>query len=209
MRGKWTNYGNLDRHSRPETACCGCRIPRAASNRRGPAAGIDATGRREVVRVTSVRATTRWEDVVVVGWRTSERREVAWSVRFRCRRIEPPAGRPPNGGSRPAGAGSRRALAAHERAEGGASWFQDVGVGCPRQRNAWFSVASARRLPRHAQPRLARPLRRALSTKPGLWPPGRCPMGATGAKPAVDAAGGSDGRGLAAADAGALRRADR
>ena len=50
---------------------------------------------------------------------------------------------------------------------------------------------------------------RALSARPGLWPPGRCSIGATGAKPAVDAAGGSAGRGLAAADAVSLRRAYR
>ena len=162
MRGNWTNYGNLDRHSRPETACCGCRIPRASSYRRGPAAGIDATGRREVVRVTSVRATTRWADVVVVGWRMSERREVAWSIRIRCRRIEPSAGMPPNGGSRPAGAGSRRALAAHERAEGGTSWFQDVGVGRsgPVQR-----MVQRRKGPAPATPRTA-----AVGASPAAGP---------------------------------------
>ena len=171
MRENWTNYGNLDRQSRPEAACCGCRTPRAARIGRGPAAEIDATGRREVVRVTNVRATTRWEDVVVVGWRTSERREVACSVRIHCRRTEPPADMPPNSGSRPAGAGPRRALAAQERAGGGASWFENVGVGCPRQGYAWFSVARARRLLRHTQPRMARRPQRALSAKPGLWLP--------------------------------------
>ena len=59
-------YGILDSRLRPETGCCRCRIPRAAGNRRGPAAGTDATGHWEDGPVTRVATTMRWEDVVVV-----------------------------------------------------------------------------------------------------------------------------------------------
>lgn len=85
--------------------------------------------------------------------------------------------------------------------------------GCAR----WLPQAAQRMVQRGKRPAPATPHTAAvgaspaagLSAKPGLWPPGKCPLGATGAEPAVGAAGGSAGRGLVAADAGALRRGDR
>ena len=58
-------YGNLDSQAHARVTSCGCRTPRAPSIRRGPAAGIETTGLREVIRVSNVGPTTRGEAVCV------------------------------------------------------------------------------------------------------------------------------------------------